>query len=185
MLLDLHKDMTVQYWRFYLETEVCTSLEGQKWWTLCCAHCDKNCKSVLTRFFFACGWSTSRFMLSIVCKWKNNQDVFTEYFLHLWYNYMTFYGKMCSYWGQRRWSRSWNSPGILLKKNPVFIKPDNSLPKLKYRTQWCVCVLTARGLDMRSNDCRTRLAMELVTPQAWAPAGLALICLLSGAYRSE
>lgn len=28
-----------------------------------------------------------------------------------------------------------------------------------------VCVLTARGLDMRSNDCRMRLAVALVTPQ--------------------
>lgn len=49
----------------------------------------------------------------------------------------------------------------------------------------CVSVLTARGLDMRSNDCKMRLAVALVTPQGWAPAGLALICLLIGAYRSD
>lgn len=35
----------------------------------------------------------------------------------------------------------------------------------KYRTEWCVCVLTARGLDMRSKDWRMRLAVALVTPQ--------------------
>lgn len=41
-------------------------MDADLMWT----HCDKNCKSGLTRFFFACEWSTSRFMLSIVCKWK-------------------------------------------------------------------------------------------------------------------
>lgn len=42
-------------------------------------------------------------------------------------------------------------------------------------------VLTARGLDMRSRDCKMRLAVALVTPQGCAPAGFTLICLLTGA----
>lgn len=45
--------------------------------------------------------------------------------------------------------------------------------------------LTARGLDMRSSDCRMRLAVALVTPQGWAPAGLALICLLTGVWETH
>lgn len=34
-------------------------------------------------------------------------------YLCLWYNYMKLYWKMCSYCGQRRWCRCWDSPGIL------------------------------------------------------------------------
>lgn len=40
---------------------------------------------------------------------------------------------------------------------------------------------SARGLDMRSSVCKMRLAVALVTPHGCAPAGLAFICLLTGA----
>lgn len=45
-----------------------------------------------------------------------------------------------------------------------------------------ILLASARGLDMRSRDCRMRRAVALVTPQGWAPAGFALICLLIGAW---
>lgn len=45
-----------------------------------------------------------------------------------------------------------------------------------------ILLASARGLDMRSRDCRMRLAVALVTPQGWTPAGLAFICLLTGAW---
>jgi hypothetical protein len=38
---------------------------------------------------------------------------------------------------------------------------------------------------MRSRDCRMRRAVPLVTPQGAAPAGRALICLLTGAWGSS
>lgn len=45
-----------------------------------------------------------------------------------------------------------------------------------------ILLASARGLDMRSKDCRTRLAVALVSPQGCEPAGLALICRLTGAW---
>lgn len=48
-----------------------------------------------------------------------------------------------------------------------------------------MCVLTASGLDIRSKDCRMRLAVALVTPQGVVPAGFALICLLTGAWTPD
>lgn len=93
-------------------------------------HCDKNCKSGLTRFFFACEWSTSRFMLSIVCNWKKRlfenllqtQSICVHsIFPRLWFNYRMLQWKMCSYCGQSRWCWCWDSPGILLKGKPSFL----------------------------------------------------------------
>lgn len=45
-----------------------------------------------------------------------------------------------------------------------------------------ILLASARGLDIRSRDCKMRRAVALVTPQGGAPAGLALICRRNGAW---
>lgn len=195
MLLALHKDMTVISM---------TSTQWGRCGLLLTSICCQNCKSVLTRFFLACEWGTSGIMLSNACegkKWcetlplSQSRGARQDFLCHcLVSEYchvcdaitFTYIGK-CDLTVDRGDEAD---AGILLascrrKTQFSFKQTSQRQIEKKYRTEWCVCALTARGLDMRSKDWRMRLAVALVTPQGWTPAGLALICLLTGACRSE